>query len=518
MIKKFLFLIALAVLLGACAPAPAATPAPATQFPTATQTVMPSPLPEATPPLSAIPTPAIESDDILTEAQKQRLYQESLKYLASSEQEAIDIAQRLQYVQGDGHPSNMCGPLAIAILRDAGLVSKYVDLHDFWLLKPDKNTNAIRTTFPSSKFSKYHFSEPIHQFDFREFPLKAGDFVYLYAGINGSFEHMLTVTRVDEAGRAYSVTNIHTNEGYLIYEAMLYDPRQPGVGLFFEWTDRKNVRLGMTGFGGFDVWRPSVPIPDPDPADVAFGAQLDEILRQHDGKWQILIAEIGGREIYSRRTEDRIHIASVIKVPVAMLFFKSLEASGVQTAEYENYLTAHGRGRTYAQLLEAMLVHSEEEATATLIEAIRLNGLNIDQTLDTWGASETDILTRMSTVSEIAYLYKGLYTGQFIAPEGRAIILRLMSQHTPNDDTRLGVIRPMLPEGFAFYNKRGTITTERLVIGDSAIFSLPASGETKTYLVIIFGYPGEKPTNDVELVQVIEDLARLFWDYINSGR
>jgi hypothetical protein len=63
---------------------------------------------------------------------------------------------------------------------------------------------------------------------------------------------MLVVTRVDDRGRAYSVTNIHTGDGFIIQEELLYDPRRAGVGLFSELTnDQLRKELGMTGTAGF---------------------------------------------------------------------------------------------------------------------------------------------------------------------------------------------------------------------------------------------------------------------------
>ena len=45
--------------------------------------------------------------------------------------------------------------------------------------------------------------------------------------------------------------NQNTEEGYLISELMLYDPNDPGEGFFYELTDRTNMDIGITGFGGF---------------------------------------------------------------------------------------------------------------------------------------------------------------------------------------------------------------------------------------------------------------------------
>jgi hypothetical protein len=203
--------------------------------------------------------------NVFTAQQRERLYQASLKYLAASDGDAVRVAQSLSFVQG-ADVSNMCGPLAIKILKDAAFVPADVDLKDFWLLNPrQKEQRAVlERVFPAPQYADYHFDQPINSFDFDAFPLKVGDFVYLYAGSGGSFEHMLTVTRVDEAGRAYSVTNYVTAHVYFslfaIQEILLYDPEQPSAGKFYEWTDKKNYKLGLTGLGGFEVWRRIVPL------------------------------------------------------------------------------------------------------------------------------------------------------------------------------------------------------------------------------------------------------------------
>ncbi len=60
------------------------------------------------------------------------------------------------------------------------------------------------------------------------------------------------MTRVDDRGRAYSVTNINKGDGFVIQEELLYNPRRAGVGLFADLTnDKLRKELGMTGTAGF---------------------------------------------------------------------------------------------------------------------------------------------------------------------------------------------------------------------------------------------------------------------------
>jgi hypothetical protein len=243
---------------------PTATPVPPTQ----TASPIPSTTPAIateTPQPTATETPTHRGP--LTWEQEARLYETSLKFLADNEEDAtIIVRDQIDYLASEAEdPSLVCGPLSAVVLRDAGLLPPDTDLHGFWLLDPRLRPSQIilETYFPPERYERYQFETGTHQFDFNAFPLFPGDFIYLYAGINGTFEHIITVTRVDEAGRAYTVSNLNTEEGFVIRELMLYDPNQPGVGQFYDWMDRElNGWLGMTGDGGFDLWRPIAPVQD----------------------------------------------------------------------------------------------------------------------------------------------------------------------------------------------------------------------------------------------------------------
>ena len=273
----FLFLV---LILFACQGMPTAVPAvvvvtktpipkTATRIPL-TNTATPVPtntqiIPTETPPSTATSTPTPRGD--LTWHQEQRLYEASLRFLAEDEDEAIDIVRdQIDYLESIAeHPSLVCGPLSAVILRDAGLLPPDVDLHGFWLLDPRLRPSQIilETYFPEERYEWYQFETGTHKFDFNEFPLLPGDFIYLYTGLNGTFEHIITVSRVDQDGRAYTVSNLATEDGFVIRELMLYDPNDPGVGQFYDWMNRDiNAWLGMTGDGGFDLWRPIAPVQD----------------------------------------------------------------------------------------------------------------------------------------------------------------------------------------------------------------------------------------------------------------
>ncbi len=193
-----------------------------------------------------------------------RLYEASLQFIAPTFGQARRKGEEING-KGYGSPTLICGPLSIAILRAAGLIPEDAVPYDFWQLNPDNQVdrNKLERIFPNDKYQNIRFKIKLNLFDWRSDPLQPGDFLYIYAGTGGNFEHMLVVNRVDNLGRAYSVTNYGTPEGFIINEVLLYDPNDPQAGIFAQWTSRQWAELGSTGFAGFERWRliPVAPTP-----------------------------------------------------------------------------------------------------------------------------------------------------------------------------------------------------------------------------------------------------------------
>jgi hypothetical protein len=193
----------------------------------------------------------------LTVEQQIKLYEASQSFIAPTNEQAKQMSVLINHVRFSD-PGNTCGPLAIAILQKAGIISEdALEAHDFFLINPDlgKDRLTIQTAFPKDHYTDTRYKVKINQFDWKANPLLPGDFIYIYSGSEGNFEHMLVVNRVDSQGRAYSVTNYNTEQGFVIDEVMLYDPSDPAPGIFAQWTARPRAKLGSTGFAGFEVWR-----------------------------------------------------------------------------------------------------------------------------------------------------------------------------------------------------------------------------------------------------------------------
>jgi len=258
------------------APSPTASLPPATQTPTFTPTATATPAPTNTahsnPECDACtPTATLT----LRQQREARLYQASLHYLADTAEQADLVAREIDFAS-DPHESadNACGPLTVAIMRDGGYLPEDANPHDMWLLCPREDNpecHGLDTLnqkfFPQTEYDYIWVNESIGSYDWAKNPLQPGDWLYLFVrkGISKyeGFDHMLVVTRVDDHGRAYSVTNINKGDGFVIQEELLYDPRRPGQGLFSELTnDKLRKELGMTGTAGFLLIRArATPLP-----------------------------------------------------------------------------------------------------------------------------------------------------------------------------------------------------------------------------------------------------------------
>lgn len=472
--------------------------------PAQTQTPTQTPTPQAT--LSPTATPPPTPSGVLTQEESQRLYESSLAHIAPTHAEAITVARNLQFLVDHGHPSNMCGPLSLAILRDAELVDQSVILHDFWLLDPSEPSDIrlLEGTFPQHRYLWHNALESVATFDFDAFPLQAGDLLYLLAGPGGTFEHIIVVTRVDETGRAFSVTNVNTTDGFIIDEVMLYDPHQPGAGKFHEWTDPNNIHLGLTGRGGFRLWRRVEPLREESSlASRQLSVEIDALLSDQGGHWNVVIKKAGGDLVYHRGAEEILSSPGSIGITTALLFFHILEQQGVD--DYETYIENNGvHGQTFRHLLEAMLNDWDPTATHSLAGWVD-EQLDAKSALQDWGLDQTTLTPNRSTAFDIATVVEKLHGEHLGTDEARTFILKHLRRKVPDQvagDVTL----------HTYENRASAISTES---SDTGMVRQIIVAEIKgdTYVLVIYGSPpryGESETSFEELVRTAEEIALVF--------
>ncbi len=179
----------------------------------------------------------------------------------------------------------MCGPLSAAILQRAGLLPSaagpVTDFANYWLADPLTNGRPW-SLFPSDQYQIHRFTQSIERFNFSEWPLYPGDFVYTYSG-RGAFSHMFVVTEVDGDGRSYTVTNQEQPNGeYWIERVLLYDLLDPDAGVLRSTCESCGSWRRRTGLGGFDVLRRTdLAVPSVASYTVRAGDTLPAIANHH---------------------------------------------------------------------------------------------------------------------------------------------------------------------------------------------------------------------------------------------
>jgi len=484
-------------------------------------------------PKTAVPNPTIRSSNATQDEQIQsilekimntpdedreaqfaeRLYQASLNFIAATPKEANAVAKRIAFNRGAYESvRNACGPLSVAIMKSAGLLPAGASVRDIWLLcaRDRSDCNGISTLeneyFPPEEYDYFFTKESIRSYDFVSNPLKPGDWLYLYTTNNG-FDHMLVVTRVDEKGAAYTVTNINHGEGFVILEELLYDPTQPGRGLFYELTDTKRLEyshyLGLSGDGGFLLIRrkgglASIPI---------LNEFLDPTLSV-GVIWNGIIEDANSGEIlYESQAYQTFHPASMIKVPIAMLVLDNLENQGKTPDDLQKETYGY---RTFATLLSEMIVNSNENATFSLLYYLNSQKTTKD-TLMNWGLTHTSLEPRLTTAKDLTRALQGLYSGEFLSKPMRSFLLDLMAIQTENDQTLLGKTTQDLA-GAVFYNKRGTIP-EPVIVGDMGILEY----QGKAYIIVLCGHPDDIiGSNYIKISESIERFSLALADLIRE--
>lgn len=440
--------------------------------------------------LSPTPTTSAQALDPVEErvaALQESLYRASLEYLADTTAEANAVAKSIKYNRGAyENVRSACGPLSIAIMRSGGILPATTSVREIWLLCAREGETCSgmsvlkREYFPPSEYDYFQTTQSVRDYDFAANPLQAGDWLYLYVKQNG-FDHMLVVTRVDENGAAYTVTNLNRGEGFKITEEILYDPTKPGTGLFYELTDPIRLAyakyLGLSGDGGFMIVRRKgglAALPE-------FNQKLDAVLAEGT-VWNGIIKEVGAAApVYESNPYSLFHPASMIKIPLAMLVLHGLETQGFSPADLQ--MLSFGT-KTLDRLLSDMVVISDEDAAAALL--IYASNLKVGAaTLRNWGLVDTSLNPRQTTAVDLARALEGLYAGEFLGEPMREYLLGLMAVRTENDSLYLGPLTELLP-GAVFYDKRGTSTAPPIV-GDMGILEYKG----KAWIIVLSGRPDE---------------------------
>ncbi|MBR2526739.1 serine hydrolase [bacterium] len=225
-------------------------------------------------------------------------------------------------------------------------------------------------------------------------------------------------------------------------------------------------------------------------------------------------ADINGSEIFSA--------ASIIKVPVLISLFKSIEANRLSIYDemyLTNYYKASGSGKlqyqpvgnkyTIDQLAKVMIQDSDNSATNMIMSKLgSMTSVNSD--IRNWGMKNTHIQTWLpdlrgtnyTTTNDMATMLFNLDNPTFLSINSREYIVDYMS-HVKNDR----LIPQGLGKGATFLHKTGDIGT---MLGDAGIVFMP---DGRKYIVVIMA---NRPFNSPLGKNFIQQASKVIYTYMST--
>lgn len=213
--------------------------------------------------------------------------------------------------------------------------------------------------------------------------------------------------------------------------------------------------------------------------------------------------------------------ASIIKIPVLIDVFKSIEAGQISlndTIPLTEYYRSEGSGSlqfkarnseyTIDELANRMITESDNSATNMLIAKVGSMS-DVNQAIRDWGLKKTYVQTWLpdlggtnrTTAQEMAtMLYNIDENDKFLTEESRSRIMNYMG-HVHNNR----LIQAGLGNGSVFLHKTGDIGT---MLGDAGIVITPAG---KKYLVVILA---NRPHNSFAGKEFIVNASEIIYNYM----
>ena len=223
-------------------------------------------------------------------------------------------------------------------------------------------------------------------------------------------------------------------------------------------------------------------------------------------------ANINGDEIFSA--------ASIIKVPVLLQLFKSIErgqANLYDQLPLTEYFRSEGSGSlqfkaenstyTLDTLARLMITESDNSATNMIMSKIG-SMVNVNQGIRDWGLNHTQVKTWLpdltgnnyTTAKDMATMLYNIDNPKFLSDESRNKIIDYMS-HVKNNR----LIHAGLGEGASFIHKTGDIGK---MLGDAGMVITPNG---KKYIVVILA---NRPYNSPEGKDFIVKASEIIYNYM----
>lgn len=232
---------------------------------------------------------------------------------------------------------------------------------------------------------------------------------------------------------------------------------------------------------------------------------------ENPGEFGMAAMDLSTGEMVSYNGRSPFPMASVVKVAVAATYLSQVDAGRRTMADVS------ATGASAAQLMERMLIHSDNNATDQLfamlggprtvdawVRSHNLAGIRVDRTIAQLLAATRDLRDVRDSATPLAFLrlLQVIDTGRVLSRESRARLLDIMGRCA----TGANRIRGLLPPGTRVEHKTGTLTG---LTDDVAFVTLPDG--RRIAMVMFARYGDNRPA-------VIASAARTIYEsFVASG-
>lgn len=200
----------------------------------------------------------------------------------------------------------------------------------------------------------------------------------------------------------------------------------------------------------------------PTPSQEDIKKEVETIVHKQKGNYSVLFVDFSTDTSFGINDEEIFTAASVNKVPiVTTLYFLANknkidldETITLQAVDIEDYGTGRLRyekpGGVYSLKTLAKLALQQSDNTAAKLISTRIGNDTIQDTIDDWGLTQTDMEKNKTSLADMALLFEKIHTNEVTTPGQTKELLEFMSD-TDFEDR----IPHLLPPESKTYHKSG---------------------------------------------------------------
>lgn len=250
------------------------------------------------------------------------------------------------------------------------------------------------------------------------------------------------------------------------------------------------------------------------PSQKELVSKIESEIKDINGTFSVYVYDINHKIDFGINENTIITAASVNKIPIlAALYFlagkNKLDLEKiivVQPSDIQDYGTGSIRydkpGSSYSIKSLARLMMEKSDNTAAYLLGTQIIGLSkIQELINSWGLTQTDMVENKSSVKDISILLIKMYKGEITTSSLASEMLGFMDKSDFDDRIPEG-----LPEGIKFYHKTGD---EVRKIHDVALVEL----KNRPYYLGVFTYD---ITDEQLTKKTISNISKVVYDYMKS--